>query len=322
MSWTSEKERRFLEIMLIATCLGLTCLLYVMEGYKVVIFNLFFLPVILGAFILGRYQGGVLALFCVISASVVSVLRLPDFCIHASPSIVALGIVVWAAVLGLSGMLVGTLADDRATKIKELHEAYVGVVEVLSQYLQSANPSLKAQAVRVAELSQRVAKAMKLSPREIDDVRVAALLYDLGNIEVTTRVIRRAVGAFEENGSDKPRHTFQGMDLMLSLGSVLSGAIPLLLKQGQDVLESTPQEIPQTASDLPLGARIIHAVRAYCALAPDTGSRSELPAEDLFRRLRRDRAAGYDPEVLAVLEHVVSRAAVARSEPVPEPVAL
>ena len=77
-------------------------------------------------------------------------------------------------------------------KMEELHEAYVGVVEVLSQYLQSAHPRLKAQSGRVAELSQAMAVALRLSPKEIDDIRVASLLYHVGSIEITTKVIRRA----------------------------------------------------------------------------------------------------------------------------------
>jgi hypothetical protein len=308
MSEMSKKDRFVLEMMLVLISVGIACLLYLMQGYKGVILYLFFLPVILGSFFLGRYQGGVLALFCVLSASAVSVLKLTEFSATLSPLIAGLGIVVWAAVLALAAILLGTVADDRAKKIKELHEAYVGVVEVLSQYLQSANPGRKPRSIRVAQLSRQVAVAMKLTPRQIDDIRLAALLYDMGNIEVTTRVIRRAVGAFEENVSDKQNHTFQGMDLMLSLGSVLSGAVPLLLNQGQGVLGHGPAAPAEADFDPPVGARIIHAVRAYLAMLPDGPEQSEAAIDSLFQRLREDQVAPHDPHVLDVLRRVVSRA--------------
>ncbi|OHB72307.1 MAG: hypothetical protein A2V70_16500 [Planctomycetes bacterium RBG_13_63_9] len=302
----SREERHTLEIMLIIICLGLTCLLYAMEGYKMVILNLFFLPVVLGGFRLGRYRAGVLALFCVISASMVTGLRLTDVSAAASPMIICLAVTVWGAVLGLTALLIGTLSDDRMTKLKELHEAYVGVVEVLSQYLQSAHPHLKARSIRVAELSQEVAAAMKLSPREIDDIRVAALLHDVGNIEITTTVIRRAVGTFEDETFETQPCTVQGMDLMLSLGSVLSGAIPLLLNQDESVSSPQTTEPAETSADVPLGARIIRAVRAYVALAQVTGAAPKRNPARALRRLRTDRAAGYDPNVLDALERVVS----------------
>ena len=307
MPQISKRDRFVLEIMLVLISVGLACLLYVMQGYKGAILHLFFLPVILGSFFLGRYEGGVLALFCVVSASAVSVLNLSDFSVTISPLIAGLGIVVWAAVLALAAILMGTLADDRAKKIGELHEAYVGVVEVLSQYLQSANPSLKARSIRVAQVSQQVAITMKLTPRQIHDIRVAALLYDMGHIEVTTKVIRRAVGAFEENMSENRNHTFQGMDLMLSLGSVLSGAVPLLLNQGQDVLGSDPGGPAEAAFDTPVGAKIIRAVRAYFAMLPDGPGETPAATDRLFQRLREDQVAAHDPHVLDVLRQVLSR---------------
>jgi hypothetical protein len=317
MNRNLSKESRILEVLLILVCLGLTCLLYTMQGYKMVILNLFFLPVALSGFFLGRYRAGVLALFCAVSASLVTALRLADLGATVSPLVIALAVAVWAAVLGLTALLVGTLSDDRAAKLQELHDAYVGVVEVLSQYLQSAHPRLKARSIRVAELSQEVAAAMKLSPRQIDDIRVAALLYDVGNIEVTTRVIRRAFGTFEDGATRSPQNTFQGMDLMLSLGSVLSGAVPLLLKQDQS--DSGPQaaDEAETPADIPVGAKIIRLVRKYWTLAEGSLVEPRLAAAEILKKLRHDRVGRHDAELLGALERAVLHPD--RVSPVPLP---
>ncbi len=301
------REQRILEIMLTVVCVGLTCMLYLMHGHKMVILNLFFLPVVLSGFFLGRYRAGVLALFCVVSASVVTAFRLTDLATATSPLVITLAIAVWGAVLGLTALLVGTLSDERTGKIKELHEAYVGVVEVLSQYLQSAHPRLKARSIQVAELSQEVAATMNFSPRQVDDVRVAALLYDVGNIEVTTKVIRRAVDSFEDEPSRGVQHTFQGMDLMLSLGSVLSGAIPLLLNQDDTTPESIAGDRPATPGDVPIGARIIRAVRAYGKLIARGLEGEKLSPAEAVKRLQSDPAAEYGADVLDALQQIVSR---------------
>jgi len=206
----------FLEVWLTAICLALVWLLYLMQGYKIVILNLFFLPVVLGGFFLGRYRAGVLALLCVMSASVVTMLCIEEVTGATSPLVIGLVLAVWGAVLGLAAILVGTLSDDRNAKIAELHEAYVGVVEVLAQYLQSANPRLRAQSTQVAELSREVGFELNLTPRQIDDICVAALLQDVGNIEVTTRVIRKAVDNFEDDrgaGQSTSRQRVRGSEV-------------------------------------------------------------------------------------------------------------
>ena len=126
-------------------------------------------------------------------------------------------------------------------------------------------------------------------------------------IEITTKVIRRAVGEFGEETAENQKHKFQGLDLMLSLGSVLSGAVPLLLNQDRDAAEFGSAEASNAPADIPRGAQIIRAVRAYFALVSDGTSASELSTAEVFERLRGNEDASYDPEILDTLERTVSQ---------------
>lgn len=264
------KERRYsdrvLEISLFAICAALTFLLYSVVGYKMVVLNLFYLPVVLAAFYLGRHRAGVLALVSVLLASIVAVLDLEGFAATTTPLVIGLSLVVWSAVMGLNAIFVGTLGDERSKKIDELHDAYLGVVEVLAHYLKSANPEKKDHSKRVALLSQAVARRMRLSEKEVDDIRVAALLQDINNLEVTAKVIQRAVGDLSKSGSHSS-YTFHGSDLVQSLGAVLTSAMPLIVNQS-DGLDITfgEDEVTQPV-DVPFGMAIIHAVSHFDTLS-------------------------------------------------------
>jgi response regulator RpfG family c-di-GMP phosphodiesterase len=211
-------------------------------------------------------------------------------------------VTVWGATLCLTALLVGTLSDERAAQAIELHEAYVGVVEVLSQYLQGGNPRLKARTQRVAEHSERVARELKLSMKQVDDIRVAALMQDLGQIEVTTKVISKAVDTLEARASRAEHYCFQGTDLVHSLGGVLRGAIPILLNQENHWPASAIEE--HAADDVPIGARIIRAVRAYDDLTEPGVGHQEISPVEAIADMRRDQSAGFDQDVLAALERV------------------
>ena len=298
------KDEWYFEISLVIITIGLACLMWKIAGFKLVVLNLFYLPVVLAGFFLGRYRAGVLASLAVISASIVTALNLHDFAAFNSPMIVGLSVTLWAAVLGLTALLVGTLSDERAQTLNDLHEAHVGVVEVLARYLQSAHPKLKVRSQRIAELSQAVAREMELTSRECDDIRVAALLYDMENIEITARVIRKAVGDLETQPSS-PEHSFHGSELAHSLGSVLSGAFPLLLGQG----EADPLSHPAASRETPLGAKIILAVRAYDRQTRDVNLVQGLwgtPGQDAIDELRRDLDADHPEAILDALELVIS----------------
>jgi hypothetical protein len=275
------------------------------NGNKIVVLNLFYLPVILGGFFLGRYRAGVMAFLCVIAASL-ALANSPGEFAGAQPIVmVGLSMLIWGAVLCLAALLVGSLSDERNAKVRDLHEAYVGVVEVLSKYLQSANPRLKDRATRVAELCQKVAVEMRLPSQEVDDIRVAALMLDLGKIEVTTRLVSRAVDTLEANPAPLEQNSFHGIDLVHSLGAVLKGAVPLLASQGDAVFGSAQADVPFTKIGEPVGARIIRTVRAYDAMTGGSLTEDWADPRDALAELARDPAFAHEGTIRQALERAV-----------------
>jgi hypothetical protein len=271
--------------------------LYETSGYGVTVLNLFFLPIVLAGFFLGRYRAGILALLCGVSVAGVVMLDTSNFAVFLSPLAIALSLTIWGAVLGLTAILVGTLSDECDVRTIESREAHVGVVEVLARYLQSGNSSLQSRAMRMAELSEKVARATRLSEKEVDDIRVAALLMDIENIEITSRVIRKAVGALEDK---KEQTTFAGSELVQSLGDVLTSAFPLLLNQ------VAAGEVEEVGSDAqPLGARILRTVRAYDDLVHNSWGSKPVDAQEALDELKSDIDADHHPAVLHALEKVL-----------------
>jgi HD-GYP domain-containing protein (c-di-GMP phosphodiesterase class II) len=301
-----QNNSRVLEAILVLVTLVLTCVLYETVGFKIIVLNLFYLPVILAAFFLGRYRAGVLAFFSVLAVSVVLSFNLGEFAAYSSPVVIGLSVLVWGGVLGLAALLVGTLSDELAGRMTELHEAHVGVVEVLSHYLQSAHPSLKDHSHRVAAICRDLAMQLKLGQKEVDDIRVAALLCDMEHIEITARVIRQAIGDLGDEQKSGGQHTFHGTELVKSLGPALLGAFPLVLNQSS-AEQHHPAGDATSHAQVPLGARIIRTVRAYDALMhAKWGLPGTTPAVAI-KELWRDVDAEHDPMILHALERVVSR---------------
>jgi HD-GYP domain-containing protein (c-di-GMP phosphodiesterase class II) len=318
MSNQKAKERRFFEVMLILITLAMTVLLVQMKEHRMVILNLFYLPVILSGYYMGRTSSGLLALFSAISVTIAMSIDFSGLAVYSTPVMVGLVVTVWGGVLGLSALLIGTLCDERAEKVKELHSAYVGVVEVLAQYLQSGNPRVKARSNRVAELSQKVAERLKLSQKQIDDIRVGALLFEIGNVEITTKLITKAVDSLESNPLRDEQHTFQGMDFVHSLEPVLTGAIPLLVNQDDAVHDLLTVEHGVAPLDIPIGAKIIRTIRAYDVMTNDGSTAHPMSASDAVTTLRRESLSPGEARVIDALEYVIGAgsAAPATREPV------
>ena len=102
MNRLSTRNRRILEIMLILVVLGMTLLLHQLNAQKMVILNLFFLPIVLSGYYLGRASAGVLALLCAIVVSIVVTFDSTGFLVTQAPIMIGLTVTIWAAVLGLT----------------------------------------------------------------------------------------------------------------------------------------------------------------------------------------------------------------------------
>lgn len=305
---SASRERSILEIMLMIVVIGMTYLMLRMGGYKAVALNLFFLPIVLSGYYLGRAHAGILALFTALLVTIATIMDSTGYAAYVSTFTIGLALIVWAGVLGLTALLVGTLCDERAAKADELHEAYIGVVEVLSKYLQSGNPRVKARSVRTAEISQMVADELGLPRQQVDDVRVGALLWDLENVEVTTKLLSRAVGVLEGQPALHEKTSFLGVDLVHSLAEVLRGAVPLLLTQEDDPdAGGVTGGAASLQTEVPLGARIIRLVRLFDSKTSVTASDSGHGALQAVADLRKTVSEESDREVLDALERVARR---------------
>ena len=301
-SFKEACREHFLEVFLTLIVLACCSLITALPTAKVAVLNLFFLPIVLAGFFLGRYRAGALALLSAITAGVLVSGDYQGFANSGSPLVVSLTMTIWAAVLGLTAIVVGTLKDDLVDKAAEARDAQVGVVDILARYLQSVNPQLEHRAQRVARLCESVATRMHLEPREIDNIRVAAVLADMENVEITARIVQRAVG---ELNSNEQQRTVSGPELVRSLGEVLSGAFPL-------VAPSISQFQP--TDNMPFGSRVIQTVRSYCRLSDETGDAPEY----VIAEMMTDVGSTYHPAVLHALSDVVGvvRPRVDHSKPV------
>jgi response regulator RpfG family c-di-GMP phosphodiesterase len=140
---------------------------------------------------------------------------------------------------------------------------------------------------------------MRLSEREFDDIRVATLLQDIDNIEVTARVIHRAVDDLQ-NSEDTEVNTFHGGDLLQSLGRVLTSALPLLACR-DDGLDVSFSGEPQQRVE-PIGAAIIRAVRRF----DDLTTQDEEPFDPMeaIKSMRTELDGNYHSGVLTILEQI------------------
>ena len=298
---------RWFELLLITVVLAVTLVAHHLLNVAPVIVHFFYLPVIIAAYYFGRNLACLTALFSVLSVAIF-VLSDPDRYMMSvsTPMVLTLTLCVWAGFLGLNAILVGTLCDQRVVQVRELRQAHMGIIEILSKYLQAADQYTKSHSMRVADLSEAIGVELGLKPLEVENIRVGALLHDIGKVEISTRLIQKAAGLDESERMEMASHTVRGAELVGSLGSILEGAVPVVLHHHDHYSESSKSEGCH-GDDIPIGARVVAVADAYDAIVTDRPYRRGRTPQEARAIIHEASGTQFDPDVVTAFERVLDR---------------
>ena len=169
---------RILVLLLVASLLVINSLI----DQKFAFLSFYYLPIILAGFYGGRR-------FAVVSGLFIALLV---FFLQATQGMgmepgltqdAMLTLAPWGGFLILTGYVVGGLAEQRATRLADLKNAYLATLEVLTFHIESAESNQEGHSTRVAELAAAMGAELKLSDGELENLRIAALLHEVGTAD-------------------------------------------------------------------------------------------------------------------------------------------
>ena len=200
----------------------------------------------------------------------------------------------------------------------DLREDLVSFVRALSVALDAVDPYTHEHSVRVAEYSVRVARQMGLGSAEVETIRYAALVHDIGKIAQRPDVIRKPTVLSDEERRLMMRHPEAGAKIIGQIRALRDAARMVRTHHWRPDGKGYPPGLTET--DVPLGARIIHVCDAFDAMTSDRPYRKGLPARRALAELRVHAGSQFDREIVEalVLLHGEATAGPARSVPEPD----
>jgi putative nucleotidyltransferase with HDIG domain len=293
-------EKLLVSIILLAAFAGT----YLIDEEAIVL-NFYYLPVLFSAYFLGRRMGVLTAVFSIL-AVLISIFVFPQRLSELGGMVKAITYLSsWGGFLILAGVAVGTLYERNEQRLHELRQAYIGILEILSKYLESTDRYTKGHSVRVSELAMEIAIAMELHRTEVENIRVAGLLHDIGKIEVSGEVLRKAAELSKEERELIDSHTVKGAYLLFAVGSVLKEVVPIVVahhKYFVDTLDSKDND----KLKVPLGARIVAVADAFDAMTTDRPYRKGMVPWEALNELVSKAGTQFDPKVIEAFKRIIS----------------
>ena len=198
------------------------------------------------------------------------------------------------------------LADSRmyANKGQGRPSASRQTRDVLLSTLRERQPDLHAHLAGVAETAVGVARQLGMTPEQIDEVRRAAELHDVGKIAIPDAILQKPGPLDDEERSFMRRHTIIGERILAAAPAL--APVASIVRSSHERWDGAGYPDGISGERIPLGARVVCVCDAYDAMVSERAYREPLSPAAALQELRRRAGSQFDPRVVEAFAIVLA----------------
>ncbi|HUN87695.1 MAG TPA: HD domain-containing phosphohydrolase [Terriglobales bacterium] len=214
------------------------------------------------------------------------------------------------------------IADLKLAAEKNRH-LFLNSIQMLAGAVDEKDPYTKGHSDRVTKYSVMIAREIGLSQEEVEKIRIAAQLHDVGKIGIEDRILKKPGALTPEEYEVMKSHTVRGANILRPVEQ-LREMIPGI-ELHHESMDGKGYPYGLKGNEIPLSARIIAVADTFDAMTtnrPYQAAHEPEYAVKIINTLARNRL---DPRVVAALTKIfergelrMHRAAVIK-ESVPQP---
>lgn len=186
-----------------------------------------------------------------------------------------------------------------------LERVSIATLEVLINALEAKDPYLRGHSARVADLGATIAAQMGLADDEIEQIRLAGRLHDIGKIGTREDIMNKHGPLNPEEYEHIKQHVVIGSQILTPLEHL--GPVIDIVRSHHERWDGSGYPDGRAAEDIPLGGRIIGAAEVWDALSTSRPYQEKLTPEQALRRMAELVGTVLDPAVYDALEGAVKR---------------
>jgi len=202
---------------------------------------------------------------------------------------------VWGGILILTAFAMGSLYDLNQAKMHELRETYYGVVMILGHFI-SKDKYTQNHSYRVSIYATRIAQEMGFPPERTEDVRAAALLHDIGKLDISKDLLFKAARLTKDEYEEIRQHVARGIDILEPVGGSLKRVLPIIFSH-HDRFDGSGYT-PRAGEEIPLESRILAVADAYDAITSDRPYRKGSSPYEAKEIIEHGVGREFDPMVV------------------------
>jgi diguanylate cyclase (GGDEF)-like protein/putative nucleotidyltransferase with HDIG domain len=178
-------------------------------------------------------------------------------------------------------------------------ESNSDVVTALAEALLERDRYTGEHSESVVTLVECVARGLALSDRDVDAIKAAALLHDIGKVAIPDQILNKPAALDDEEWVVMRDHPVIGERILRAIPGM--GAIARIVRHEHERFDGSGYPDGLAGEEIPIGARIILACDAYHAMTSDRPYRKAMPHGEAIRELAAGAGTQFDPAVTEIL---------------------
>lgn len=201
--------------------------------------------------------------------------------------------------------LLQTLATQAATVFQiaklygDANELFLDTIQAMVASIDAKDPYTNGHSQRVSEFSVAIGRQMNLPAEQIHQLRIGALLHDIGKIGIPDTILSKPGRLTQEETDKMKEHPSIGAEIMKNV-RLLRSELPVLAEHHEH-MDGTGYPNGLRNGQISLYGRIVAVSDVFDALTSDRPYRGALDVEEVLNRMQKDSGSHFDDACVQAL---------------------
>ncbi len=197
-------------------------------------------------------------------------------------------------------LYIGKLQNEKS-HVEEMAALHLRTIEALALAIEAKDQSTHDHLRRVRVYAIELGKKLNLPPNELEALRAAAMLHDIGKLAVPEHILSKPGRLTPEEFEKMKIHPIVGAEILERVQFPYP-VVPIV-RSHHEKWDGSGYPDGLKGEEIPLGARILSAVDCLDALAADRQYRPALPLDVAMERVSQMAGKSFDPRVVELLRN-------------------
>jgi HD-GYP domain-containing protein (c-di-GMP phosphodiesterase class II) len=186
---------------------------------------------------------------------------------------------------------------DLQRSAEENRQLFIGTVKALAAAIDGKDPYTRGHSERVSRFSMAIAQRLELPDEEVEQIRISALLHDVGKISIDDKILKKPAALTDEEYEIMKGHPQKGYKIMSQIPAMKEFLPGMYMHHEMVNGMGYPQGLK--GDEIPLMGKIVAVADTFDAMTTDRPYQKAMKFEDALARIESFVGTRYDAAVVA-----------------------